>query len=451
MLAFRCPSESRASFAAALNDCDLVFQNDPGAFKREFRKKPYDVIFIDIRPEGSKKFDLLRHIHEQSPSTPVILTCEDEEAVQLDRSLQPAVYDILAHPLSPARIQRTVGHALEMRQKEHELAYLRRTQDIVYTFDGIIAASPGFKAVIASLEKFAATDATILITGNTGTGKSFLSGTIHYNSPRRNFPFIKINCANIPENLLESELFGHERGAFTGADKQRIGRFEQADRGTIFLDEIGEIPMEIQAKLLRVLEEKAFERVGGNRTLKVDVRLIAATNKDLPELIADGKFREDLYYRINVLPVHLPPLKDRPLCLVPLAEKLLAKAVIAMNKRDITGFSPEAMELIRTYDWPGNIRQLNNTIERAVILEEGETISLQSMHIPERGRVRVPTIQATEPLADHERELILKALRDNLWVQKDAALCLGISPRALNYKIRKFGITHQNWRKNRSS
>lgn len=450
VLAYKCPPESRLSIETALApQFDLNFQNDPLLFQSEVSKKPYDIIFMNFQPENGKKFRLLEKVLEQTPFTPVIITCESEDAVHFDKKVEPIIYDILNLPLSPGRVKRTVRQALYRRQQENELAYLRRTQDIVYSFDRIIAESDSFKAVIKSLKKFASTDATILITGNTGTGKSFLSGTVHYNSPRRDLPFIKINCANIPETLLESELFGHEKGSFTGADKQRIGRFEQANGGTIFLDEIGEIPMEIQAKLLRVLEDKSFERVGGNKTIKVDVRLIAATNKDLPTLIADGKFREDLYYRISVLPVHLPSLKDRPRCLQALALKLLEKSTTSLNKSHITGFTPEAMAMIQGYEWPGNIRQLGNTIERAVILEEEDLVGLSSMHIPELGRPTASIIQVTEPLEVHERELILKALTENLWVQKDAARCLGISPRALNYKIKKFGITHQNWRKHK--
>jgi DNA-binding NtrC family response regulator len=450
VLAYRCPPEDRGRIEYALAaNYELSFHNDPIAFQDEVTRKPFDVILLNFQAENGKKLQLLKKIQEQTPSTQVIIACESEDALHIDESFEPIIYDIINLPLSPARIKRAVRHALEKRQQDNELAYLRRTQDIVYSFDCIIAESESFRAIIKSLKKFSPTDATILLTGATGTGKSFLSGTVHYNSPRRDKPFIKINCANIPETLLESELFGHERGSFTGADKQRIGRFEQADGGTIFLDEIGEIPMEIQSKLLRVLEDKAFERIGGNKTITVDVRLIAATNKDLQELIALGKFREDLYYRISVLPVHLPPIKDRSKCLAPLAKKLLEKSTKSLNKGDIVGFSPEVLTLIQGYDWPGNIRQLANTIERAVILEEEELIGISSMHIPEMGRTQTSLIQVTEPLEVHEKELILLALTENLWVQKDAAKCLGISPRALNYKIKKFGITHQNWRKHK--
>jgi len=450
VLAYEYPPESRHTIEKALSvTTNITFQDGAKTFQQELNKNQYDIVFVNICQGNDKNIELLEEISNYKPLTPLILTCDAENVELIDEMLGAGAYDVLTHPCSSATIKRIVRQALQKKQQDNELAYLRREQDIVYNFDRIIAESDNFKAIINSLKRFAATDATILLTGNTGTGKSFLSGTVHYNSPRRAHPFIKINCANIPEALLESELFGHEKGSFTGADKQRIGRFEQADGGTIFLDEIGEISLEIQSKLLRVLEEKSFERVGGNKTIHVDVRLIAATNKDLAEQIAAGKFREDLYYRINVLPVHLPPLKDRPRCLIPLAQGLLEKAAASIKKRNIKEFSTEALAMIQGYDWPGNIRQLANTIERAVILEDGDRISIQSLHIPEIGRTTHPLIQVTEPLETHEKELILKALNDNLWVQKNAARCLGISPRALNYKIKKFGITHQNWRKHK--
>jgi len=450
VLAYQLPLESRLSIETALaGQFDLTFQHDPTLFQTEVAKRSYDIIFINYQPDNSTILPLLEEVRKQMPGTLVIVTCAANDSVQVDKQLEPIVYDVLRLPFSPGGVRRMVRLALYKRQQDNELAYLRRTQDIVYSFERIIAESDNFKAVINSLKKFATSDATLLITGNTGTGKSYLSGTVHYNSPRRDQPFIKINCANIPDTLLESELFGHEKGAFTGADKQRIGRFEQADGGTIFLDEIGEIPLEIQSKLLRVLEDKSFERVGGNKTIKVDVRLITATNKDLPTLIAAGRFREDLYYRISVLPVHLPPLKERHRCLVPLARKLLEKLTTSLKKSSITDFTPEVLALLQGYDWPGNIRQLANTIERAVILEEGTLIGLSSLHIPELSRTMAPLLPVSEPLEAHERELILKALTENLWVQKDAARRLGISPRALNYKIKKFGITHQNWRKHK--
>ena len=288
------------------------------------------------------------------------------------------------------------------------------------------------------------------MTGETGTGKSFLSGNIHFNSPRRNKPFIKVNCANIPETLLESELFGHEKGAFTGADKTRTGRFEQADKGTLFLDEFCELSLDLQAKLLRVLEEKAFERLGGSKTISVDTRIIAATNRDIEALVREGNFREDLYYRINVLRIHMPPLRERTECVEPLAYHMLGRLSRAVKKR-VDTLSPEVLVMLKTYPWPGNIRELSNTIERAIFLTDG----------PEIGAVHISISQISEwPAAaapskhlrlsdEEERQMIFRALEENLWIQKDAARELGLSPRALNYRIQKHGITHDRWRKNK--
>ena len=450
VLAYEWLPESRKNISEALSSTsEILFQNDPKSFQQEMNKKQYDVIFMNVRPENGATFSLLKKTHKHTPYTPIIVISKTEKAELIVEAIRNGAYDFIATPFSPARIQLVVQKAIKQRELENEIAYLRRNQDIVYNFDEIIAESSNFKSIIKSLKKFSTTDSTILITGLTGTGKSFLSGSIHFNSPRREHPFIKINCANIPEALLESELFGHEKGSFTGADKQRIGRFEQANGGTIFLDEIGEISMEIQSKLLRVLEDKAFERVGGNKTINVDVRVIAATNKDLATQILAGKFREDLFYRINVLPVHLPPLNERPQCIAPLARRLLEKGALSMKKK-ITGFSPEALALILRYAWPGNIRQLANTIERALILEDGEVIHSQSIQIPELSKAMHSQVRTTEPLEYHEKELILRALEECLWVQKNAAKRLGISPRALNYKVNKFSITHPNWRKNKT-
>lgn len=307
------------------------------------------------------------------------------------------------------------------------------------------------------LQKFSKTDSTILMTGETGTGKSFLSGTIHFNSHRRSKPFVKINCANLPETLLESELFGHEKGSFTGADKLRVGRFEQAEGGTIFLDEIGEISLGLQAKLLRVLEDKAFERIGGNKTIHSDVRVIAATNRNLEQLISEGKFRQDLYYRINILSVHLPPIRERIDDIIDLSYVLLTKHNHDNHKK-IDKISDEAIEKLLKYDWPGNIRQLSNIIERGVILEDGNVLQIENVIFPEAQsrmssapqiphKPKMTEFTPLKPSPEVERELILNALEKTNYIQKEAAVFLGISPRALNYKIQKFRITHQRWLK----
>ncbi len=449
ILAYESLDDHIQSLSQALADTsEISFQTDPKSFERELGRKEYDIIFMNVKPNNASTFNLLKKTRNLLPYTPIIMTSRSEQTELVVEAIKLGAYDFISTPFSRTRVQLTVQRAMQQRELSNEIDYLRRSQDIVYDFNGIVANSPSFQQIIASLKKFATTDSTILLTGKTGTGKSFLSGSIHFNSHRRNSPFIKINCTNIPETLLESELFGHEKGSFTGADKLRIGRFEQANGGTIFLDEIGEIPLEIQTKLLRVLEEKAFERVGGNKTIQVDVRIIAATNKNLEEQIAAGKFREDLYYRINVLPVNLPSLQDRPLCIEPLAYRLLDQSCATLKKK-ITGFSADALAIIKSYSWPGNIRQLANTIERAVILEDSDTIQSESIQIPDFHQPKPQARRTTEPLETQEKELILRALEENLWVQKNAAKQLGISPRALNYKVNKFGITHPNWRKNK--
>lgn len=453
------PQTAAATVAALEERSVLTCTLDTAEFQEQINERQYDLVFLDIDAVEEESLGLVEKIHGRNPFLPIIITSKSERVDLIVKAINAGASDFLVHPLSKERINLSVDRAIEIRDQRNEIAYHRRQQDIVYDFNDVIAESPQMKAILKSLERFAKTDSTILITGDTGTGKSFLSGTVHFNSPRRKKPFVKINCANIPVDLLESELFGHEKGAFTGADKLRIGRFEQATGGTIFLDEIGEMSMGLQTKLLRVLEEKSFERVGGNRTIHADVRIIAATNKDLLQQVEKGLFREDLYYRINVLPVRLPPLNERRQCLEPLARVLLKKCCISL-RRYIQGFTDEALAQIIAYDWPGNIRQMANTIERAVILEDSGLIHADNLALPAaRGGAVSPSFPGapvadgnaagmTNSLVSQERDLILKALEECLWVQKNAAAKLGISPRALNYKINKLGITHPHWRRN---
>ena len=455
--------KTKGNLMSALQDrCELTCISNEAEFQAEIQTSQFDLIFLDIESLEGKSLAQLDQIHTKDPFLPIIMTSQTEKAEIIVQAMNCGASDFLIHPISPTRINIAVNKALEIRDQRFEIAYHRRKQDVVYDFKDVIAFSPKMKNILKSLERFAKTDSTILITGDTGTGKSFLSGTVHFNSPRRKKPFVKINCANIPEDLLESELFGHEKGSFTGADKQRIGRFEQASGGTIFLDEIGEMNMRLQTKLLRVLEEKSFERVGGNKTIHSDVRIIAATNKDLVHQVEVGLFREDLYYRINVLPVCLPSLRERRNCILPLADLLLHKCCTSMHS-DISTFSENSKQLRHDYDWPGNIRQLANTIERAVILEDNTIIHSYNLALPGKSSKRpvekemVPLreeysegkIELGESLAEQEKELILRILEECLWVQKNAANKLGISPRALNYKINKLGITHPHWRRNK--
>jgi len=426
----------------------------------ELDARQYDLVFLDVDANGEGALKLLGEIHGKNPNLPIIITSKSEKAERIVEAMNCGASDFLVHPIAMERIYIAVDKAIELRDQRNEIDYHRHRQDVVYNFKDVVAESRSMKKIMSSLKRFAATDSTILITGDTGTGKSFLSGTVHFNSPRRKKPFVKINCANIPVDLLESELFGHEKGAFTGADKTRIGRFEQAAGGTIFLDEIGEMTPGLQTKLLRVLEEKRFERVGGNKTIHSDVRIIAATNQDLVGQVEKGLFREDLYYRINVLPIRLPSLRERRECLLPLAHLLLKKCCKSM-RRNIYGFSKTTEIRIEGYEWPGNIRQLSNAIERAVILEDDTIIHSENLPLPEAVRrghggalgatAGVDQKNRSAPgssLMEHERKLIIAALEDSLWVQKMAAVKLGITPRALNYKIKKLGITHPHWRRN---
>jgi DNA-binding NtrC family response regulator len=419
---------------------------------RRLQKEAYDVIVLDMssRPDPSEEIDFVRKFCLAAPHTPIIVTSRSEKAELIVKAIKAGAADFIAKPYSGETIKLAIIHALENRSLKNEIDYLRRQQDVIYDIDRIVAASHSMKKIISMVKKLADTDSTILMTGETGTGKSLISGAIHFNSPRRNKPFTKINCANIPETLLESELFGHEKGAFTGATKTRVGRLEQANGGSVFLDEIGEMPSSLQAKLLRVLEEKAFERLGENRTIHSDIRIIAATNRSLEQEVEKGTFREDLYYRVNVLRVHLPPLRERSDCIEPLCRHLLAK-ICRSVKKNIEGFHPEVIEQFKRYSWPGNIRELSNTIERAAILEDSRTIHMESVSLPGIASAPRP-VDSPQPgpqhLIDHEKELIVGALGKSLWIQKDAAVLLGITPRALHYKIKKYGITHPRWYKN---
>jgi transcriptional regulator with GAF, ATPase, and Fis domain len=329
----------------------------------------------------------------------------------------------------------------------HELDYLRHTQQDIYNFEHIIGSSGALQRVLSVVKKVAKSNTTVLIRGETGTGKELIAGAIHHNSLRSNRNFVKVNCAALQENLLESELFGHEKGAFTGADKQRIGRFEQSDGGSLFLDEIGDMSASTQAKILRVLQEHEFERLGGTRTLRVDVRLVAATNRDLPAMVAAGQFREDLYYRLNVVTIEMPPLRERKEDVQALASFFIKRFAGELKKK-IDGLDNEASKLLMRYNWPGNIRELENAIERAMLLTEGTQITADDLRLGEVGStqsggggqcpVKIPP--SGIPLEEIERAALIEALKMSNWVQKDAAELLDISPRVMNYKIKTLNI-----------
>jgi DNA-binding NtrC family response regulator len=414
------------------------------------RKNTYSTIIFDLADNETLVTDDFQTLQQDAAYTPIIVTSAQQGADIVVKAVKAGAFDFITKPFSTEKLKLSVYKALENRSLKNEIDYLRRQQDVVYDPERIIAVSPSMQEIIRTIKKLSQTDSTILMTGETGTGKSFLSGNIHFNSLRHAKPFIKVNCANIPETLLESELFGHEKGAFTGASKTRTGRFEQANGGTLFLDEFCELSFALQSKLLRALEDKSFERLGGNKTIQSDTRIIAATNRDIEELVRSGNFREDLYYRINVIRLHLPPLRERIECIEPLANYLLEKLSRSV-KKELKSISSEVIDLFRSYAWPGNIREMSNTIERAILLEEDSIIRSSSVSLPiaqDISPLKTPP-QSLRLSEDQEKDLILQALEKNLWIQKDAAKALGITPRALNYRIQKLKIKHPRWRKNK--
>src|SRR5688572_8086005 len=407
----------------------------------------FDVIVSDLKMGGSTGLEVLKTAKQLHPTCAVILMTAFGTIQTAVEAMKAGAFDYVQKPFEIEEMEVKIEKALEVRRLKHELEYLRGTQQDIYEFDKIVGSSTALQKVLDIVKKVAKSNTTVLIRGETGTGKELIAGAIHHNSLRAARNFVKVNCAALQENLLESELFGHEKGAFTGADKQRIGRFEQADGGTLFLDEIGDMSPSTQAKILRVLQEHEFERLGGTRTLRVDVRLIAATNRDLPGMVQAGTFREDLYYRLNVVSIETPPLRERKDDIVPLANSFIRRFAGELKKK-VDGLEPDAAKLLMRYNWPGNIRELENTIERAMLLAEGRAIAADDLRLGEaptasggRDHASVVKIPPTGiPLEDIERHALIEALKMSNWVQKDAAELLSISPRVMNYKIKTLGI-----------
>ena len=407
----------------------------------------FDVVLSDLKMGGSDGMDVLRTTRALHPTTAVILMTAFGSVNTAVEAMKIGAFDYVQKPFELEEMEVKIEKALEVKRLKNELEYLRGNEQDIYNFERIVGSSSALQRVLDIVKKVAKSNTTVLIRGETGTGKELIAGATHHNSLRNTRNFVKVNCAALQENLLESELFGHEKGAFTGADKQRIGRFEQADGGTLFLDEIGDMSPSTQAKILRVLQEHEFERLGGTRTLRVDVRLIAATNRDLSGMVRSGQFREDLYYRLNVVSIEMPPLRERKDDIVPLATSFIHRFAIELKKR-IDGLEPDAQKQLMRYNWPGNIRELENTIERAMLLAEGRSIAADDLRLGEaptpgggRDHAAVVKIPPTGiPLEDIERYALIEALTMSNWVQKDAAELLSISPRVMNYKIKTLEI-----------
>jgi len=407
----------------------------------------FDVVLSDLKMGGSDGLDVLRSSKALHPAAAVILMTAFGSVGTAVEAMKIGAFDYVQKPFEIEEMELKIEKALEMRRLRHEVEYLRHTQKDIYDFDAIVGSSGALHKVLGIVRKVAKSNTTILIRGETGTGKELIAGAIHHNSLRSGRNFVKVNCAALQENLLESELFGHEKGAFTSADKQRIGRFEQADGGTMFLDEVGDMSPSTQAKILRVLQEHEFERLGGTRTLKVDVRIIAATNRNLATMVAAGQFREDLFYRLNVVSVEMPPLRDRKDDVAALTAFFVRKFCGELKKK-IDGVSPDAQKMLMRYHWPGNIRELENAVERAVLLTEASSITADDLRLGETIAVggdpsSVPAVRVPPSgiaLDEIERQAIREALKMCNWVQKDAADLLHISPRVINYKIKTLGI-----------
>ena len=404
-----------------------------------------DLVITDMRMPAMSGLELIQRLQELAPDTPVIVMTAYGTVENAVEAMKAGAVDYITKPFENQQLLLTVSKALRLRRLMAQNRLLREELDRGRGFEEIIGESRAMREVFAMVDKVAATRATVLITGESGTGKELIARAIHKRSPRAGEAFVAVNCTALTETLLESELFGHEKGAFTGATARRQGRFELAHQGTLFLDEVGEIPPTTQVKLLRVLQERTFERVGGNQPIKVDVRIIAATNRDLARAVAEGNFRDDLFYRLNVVRIELPPLRERKEDLPALVAHFVKKYAAEIGRQP-PRVSPEAMRRIYEHSWPGNVRELENALERAVILagEEIRPRDLPLEVVPTRedsGGISIPPgmgiNQAVEAL---EIGMIKRALAEHQGVQARAAEALGISKSHLAYKIKKYGL-----------
>jgi len=413
-------------------------------------KRPYDAILMDVRMVEMDGIEALRRIHAYNPAIPVVVMTAYSSVDAAVEAIKIGAHDYLTKPLDFDRLKLTLDKALDHRQFVEQERGVGTGDGENLDLGGIIGESPAMRELLDMLAVVARSEATVLITGESGTGKELIASALHHNSPRRDAPFVKINCAALAESLLESELFGHEKGAFTGADRRRDGKFVQADGGTLFLDEIGETSPAMQAKLLRALQEKEVQRVGGQETITVDVRMIAATNRVLEREVEEGNFREDLYYRLNVVSLHVPPLRERKED-IPLLTEHFVKAFAAKNNREVAGITPRCMDMLVNYHWPGNVRELENAIERGIILMRGDYLDESLLPLPVR-KAFAPSGEASgggagfdapATLEDAEKMVIIKTMRECGGNKSEAARRLNITRKTLLSKLNKYGITSE--------
>ncbi|MEK6717934.1 MAG: sigma-54 dependent transcriptional regulator [candidate division NC10 bacterium] len=413
------------------------------------KKEGADLVVTDVRMAGMDGLQVLAEVRKVDLNIQVIILTAFGTIEMAVEAMKAGAFHYISKPFNRDELKLTIKKALQLKALERENVALRQELQTRLGLDAIIAESPPMKQILEMLERVAPTETTVLILGESGTGKELIARAIHANSSRATGPFVAVNCAAIPENLLESELFGHVKGAFTGAIRDRVGKFEAAEGGTIFLDEIGEMRPDLQVKILRCLEERSLERVGDNRLIRVDVRILAATNKDLTKAIQAGEFREDLYYRLNVVPLSIPPLRERREDIRPLAQHFLKR--LGAQPRLI--IAPDAFQALETYDWPGNVRELENALERAMIFHRGDVITLadlpETIRTPkarEAAALPVSLPEAGLSLEEVEKELILRALQKHDWNQSRAARYLGITRHTLLYRMEKHSIARPGGR-----
>ncbi|MDZ7372627.1 MAG: sigma-54 dependent transcriptional regulator [candidate division KSB1 bacterium] len=410
---------------------------------RQIRENQVDLVLLDIQMPGIDGIETLRRIKEEDPTIQVVMMSAHGTIERAVQSMKLGAYDFLTKPFSSDRLLVTVKNALLARSLKREVEELRSELRGRYQFDNIIGQSGAMQEVKKAIARVLDSNVTVLITGESGTGKELVARAIHFNGRRKNKPFVAVNCSALPESLLESELFGHEKGAFTGATQRRIGKFEQANGGTIFLDEIGLMSPSTQAKILRVLQEREFERVGGNELVRVDVRIISATNRNLEEAMKKGEFREDLYYRISVFPIHLPPLRERKED-IPLLAAHFLKKYSEQEGKQVDSISPEALELMMAYNWPGNVRELENAIERAVVLATTNEITPKELPAPVRALGEKRIYEADQTLSSWIEKLEEQALRQALLECEgnisETARRLGIGRATIYRKAKKYGL-----------
>ncbi len=405
-----------------------------------FDKEEFSLVISDVMLPDMNGLDILKKIKEKDPSAVVLIITAFGTIKDAVEALKLGAFDYITKPFALEEFNLITNRALEVKELRDENIRLKKNLSECFSFPNIIGDSPEMKKVYDLIDKVSKINSTVLILGESGTGKELVASTIHYQSDRRKEPYIKVNCAALPESLIESELFGVEKGAFTGASRRKPGRFERADKGTIFLDEIGDLAAAVQTKLLRVLQDGSFERVGGTQTLQVDVRVITATNKNIEEEVQEGGFREDLYYRLNVIPILMPTLRERKEDLSPLIDSFLANYNCAFGKKVI--LSSEAIKDLFDYDYPGNVRELKNILERLVALASTDVITADALpeHVAKLRRKMTATVSLAEVSAEAEKAHIMKTLKSAKSNKTRTAELLGISRKTLWEKIKLFDI-----------